>query len=189
MAENCIEACLESLEKGLDIFLMTDNIHGEAFRNDEIKHHFMKFETIAMQAISLLFSDSRSEQWPRELLIRICEHCIKILHRWKLKTNPRETEQLSRIPMSFNSSALLFTITILVKASQMHRGHFLHRYVDYWLNESNLLLKVIKHLVHVKFDDDGNQFLAEDTNWQHDLVLLKSSQLSICNLRQLTMNH
>jgi hypothetical protein len=126
------------------------------------QHHFMKFETIAMQAISLLFSDSRSEQWPRELLIRICEHCIKILHRWKLKTNPRETEQLSRIPMSFNSSALLFTITILVKASQMHRGHFLHRYVDYWLNESNLLLKVIKHLVHVKFDDDGNQFLAYD---------------------------
>ena len=162
----------------------------------------MKFETIAMQAISLLFSDSRSEQWPRELLIRICEHCVKILHRWKLKINPRETEQLSRIPMSFNSSALLFTITILVKghyctqahslfklcsASQMQRGNFLHRYVDYWLNESNLLLKVIKHLVHVKFDDDGNQFLAEDTNMIQSYH--ESSQLSSCNLRQLTMNH
>ena len=109
MAENCIEACLDSLENGLEKNSRIDL---------EIKHHFMKFETIAMQAISLLFSDCRSSEWPYKLLERICRHCLRIVHRWRAKNKLiNERNHIGRVPMSFNSSALLFTLTILVKGN------------------------------------------------------------------------
>ena len=46
------------------------------------KVHFIKFETISMQAISLLFLDSSAENWPKELSSRICKHCIRIVDKW-----------------------------------------------------------------------------------------------------------
>ena len=46
------------------------------------KVHFIKFETISMQAISLLFLDSSAENWPKELSSRICKHCIRIVYKW-----------------------------------------------------------------------------------------------------------
>lgn len=64
--------------------------------------------------------------------------------------------------MSFNSSALLFTLTILVKASQRDSEHPLYKYVHKWLNEDNLLLHILKQLVQIRFDDFGKQFLAYD---------------------------
>ena len=42
-----------------------------------IKHHFMKFETIAMQAISLLFHDRRSTHWTNQLSKRVINHCLR----------------------------------------------------------------------------------------------------------------
>ena len=127
-----------------------------------IKHHFMKFETIAMQAISLLFHDTRSKHWSNQLSKRVINHCLRIvsfpaanliayrhLHNQNscnligrrdgfifmlqniasVKTRAAKSNKIrilfswiSKVnvaPQSgaqnFSSSALLFTLTILVK--------------------------------------------------------------------------
>ena len=110
MDENCIEACLESLENGISRLMKSGSGSNFSFSDDEkkenmkqfiifnpswhhsdlwphtwpasmtfhwIKHHFMKFETIAMQAISLLFHDTRSANWSKQLSKRVINHCLR----------------------------------------------------------------------------------------------------------------
>ena len=111
MDENCIEACLESLENGISRLMKSGSGSNFSFSDDEkkenmkqfisptrpcsdltfdltwparmtfhwIKHHFMKFETIAMQAISLLFHDTRSAHWSNQLSKRVINHCLRIV--------------------------------------------------------------------------------------------------------------
>ena len=86
--EGCIEACLDLLENGTyedNTGLQLDN-SGVRFFNrqdafEQTKQHFTKFETIAMQAISLLFLDERSRHWPLTLSKRICRHCLTYIYQ------------------------------------------------------------------------------------------------------------
>ena len=128
--EGCIEACLDLLENGTREHnisgLQPDNSGGtktgffnrhNAFLTrqsafEQTKHHFTKFETIAMQAISLLFLDERSRKWPLTLSKRICRHSLRIIYKWSAK---RTTVHSGR-NRSFDSSTLLFTLSIIVKA-------------------------------------------------------------------------
>jgi len=150
MDENCIEACLESLENGISRLMKSGSGSNFSFSDDE-----KKFETIAMQAISLLFHDTRSANWSKQLSKRVINHCLRILFSWISKVNvaPQSGAQ------NFSSSALLFTLTILVKATQSGRNAEIYKLINYWLNYDNSLLKIITRLTEVRYDDKGERFL------------------------------
>ena len=138
MQEGCIEACLDLLENGteeLQIKKQYGKYHlpyrQDAF--DRTRQHFSKFETIAMQAISLLFNDNRAEKWPRHLLHRICSHSLRIIYKWSerpFKAVKRKCVVHRMVPQStsvqcrqcstivskmFDPSALIFALTIIIK--------------------------------------------------------------------------
>ena len=134
MQEGCIESCLDLLENGTEEYQRgpgTGNgkyhlpYRQNAFART--RQHFIKFETIAMQAISLLFIDNRSEKWPCHLLHRICSHSLRIIYKWSVKRNcvihrmlPQSTSVQCRqcstiVSKMFDPSALIFALTIIIK--------------------------------------------------------------------------
>merc|ERR1712106_917687 len=162
MQEKCIEACLDSLENDLHKNFgngrTSPNRPQESALLDEYKAHFVKFETIAMQAISLLFHDHRSAAWDVRLGKRVIRHCLRILTRWREKSTARAGQQQQ--VSSFRTSALLFTLTVIVKVSNFDDDKELFKYANKCLREDNLLLHLIMPLSTVQIDDDGCRFIA-----------------------------
>ena len=125
-----------------------------------------------MQAISLLFHDKRSSTWDVKLGKRVVRHCLRILTRW-LASNDAPTEADHHI-LSFRTSALMFTLTVIVKGNQLLIAKFLlslvsklgndnelFQYANKCLRENNLLLHLIMQLSQVKIGHNGIRHIGE----------------------------
>ena len=156
------------------MFKILLNQRFDSIKTRYLQAHFVKFETIAMQAISLLFHDHRSAAWDVRLGKRVIRHCLRILTRWREKSTARAGQQQQ--VSSFRTSALLFTLTVMVKGkvsfclinhahcldtvSKFDDDNELFKYANKCLREDNLLLHLIMPLSTVQIDDDGCRFIG-----------------------------
>lgn len=158
MREECIESCLHLLENGTDEHQIKPKNAKYNFDNrksafTQTRPHFAKFETISMQAISLLFLDDRSSKWHKKLLRRICTHSLRNVYKW---TDKRANEENRN---NLDSSTLLFTLSIIVKALSIKD---LSEYIRKWLTEGNLILRIIKNTTEIKSDQNGKHLIIAD---------------------------
>lgn len=176
MREQAMEACLTLLETGT-VELQAAHMQVGDHMIDDSRSHFMKFETIAMQAISLLFNDYRSTYWDPKLLTRICRHCFRVLYNWYRKDaggHWSRSEQNFK-SMSFSSSTLLFVLTILVNGISRPA---LKPYIGKMFDTNNFLLKLIMRLTDNRYNDHGrcliiiNQDVLNDPMHTNDRPIL-----------------
>ncbi|CAK8697114.1 unnamed protein product [Clavelina lepadiformis] len=82
--------------------------------------HFVKFQTIAMQAIALLCADGQSKTWSSELQERVFTYCFRSVLLWNTDQPPTDPvwhqSESFYSSMSFSSSALLFAFVVLIHA-------------------------------------------------------------------------
>lgn len=82
--------------------------------------HYIKFQTIAMQALALLCQDIRSTTWPERVQEKVFSHAYHCALHWDTEQPPSDpkwdrSESFYK-NMSFSSSALLFSLVILIHA-------------------------------------------------------------------------
>lgn len=95
-----------------------NRLNSNDYRSQSIYLHFIKFQTITMQAVALLCADEQSVLWPETLKEEIFSYAYKSVLTWNTETPPsdpvwHQSESFYRT-MSFSSSALLFSFVILL---------------------------------------------------------------------------
>lgn len=126
--------------------------------------HFVKFQTISMQAIALLCADEQSKDWTKELQDSIFMYAYRSVLMWNTDQPPSEpiwhqSEAFYR-SMSFSSSALLFSFIVLVHAILKwpgKRNHLIEEAVAFKYQLSRLLTLE-------GFAANPNQSNSEDPN-------------------------
>ncbi|XP_077969630.1 uncharacterized protein LOC120330631 [Styela clava] len=119
LAEN-MNAAYKQLMDSNFISICIDQLQSPKGKNEMSKLHFIKFQTIAMQALALLCQDDRSAKWEKVLQERVFSHAYQCALVWNTEQPPSDptwdkSESFYR-NMSFSSSALLFSLIILIHA-------------------------------------------------------------------------
>jgi len=159
------------------------------FSTQVVYLHFVKFQTISMQAIALLCADEQSRGWSKELQDDIFNYAYRSVLMWNTDQPPTEpiwhqSEAFYR-SMSFSSSALLFSFIVLVHAILKwpgKRDHLMKEAVAFKYQLSRLLTLegFAANPNQADNEDPNNPIILNVLNWMWSTLYEPDDEKTPC---------